>query len=150
MRTELTARHPATSGLVDRVVLLVDDHARTLCALRQVVELAGLACFATVSSWEALRFCHERKPCLVVTDLAMPELDGHGLGLSIQAKHPGVPMLLVTGELLDSADLYRLGATFNAVLLKPLQVDRFLTLVQKLVPPEDGRTVRSVSSTDTN
>ncbi len=138
---------PATIGLStfprpkQRFVLLVDDHAATLSTLRQVVELAGHSCFATISSFEAVRYCRRRPPSLVVTDLAMPYLNGHGLGRFIKKRYPSVPILLVTGELLDPETLIELRQTFAAVICKPLPIEPFLRLLNQFMSDTDYDTL---------
>ena len=131
VRTPLPPRPP------ERFVLLVDDHEPTLLSLRQVVERAGHPCVATVCSSEAQGYCLGRKPSVLVTDLAMPRLDGHALGLWIKDRYPTVPILLVTGELLCPDRLERLRETFTAVLTKPLQVDPFLAILNQVMPSSD-------------
>ncbi len=134
---------PATIGLLapprpkERFVLLVDDHAATLSTLRQVVELAGHSCFATISSFDAVRYCRKRPPSLVVTDLAMPYLNGHGMARLIKKRYPSVPILLVTGELLDPETLKELRQTFAAVMSKPLPIEPFLGLLNQLMSDTD-------------
>jgi len=119
---------------VDPFVLLVDDDQPTLCHLRHVVENAGISCVATCSSTEALTLTESRRPSLVVTDLTMPELDGPGLGRCLKARFPSLPLILVTGELLDVPTISIYRRTFAAVLAKPLRVDEFLNLLEALMP----------------
>jgi CheY-like chemotaxis protein len=100
-----------------------------------VVESAGHSCVAKSSAPEALRYCEKRRPSLAVTDLIMPNVDGRGLAKGLRARHPGLPILLVTGELLDATALSSLHRTFQAVLIKPLEVEPFLALVDELISP---------------
>ena len=74
-------------------------------------------------------------PSVVVTDLAMPRLDGRALARWFKARYPSVPILLLTGEVLDCTTKSALNRTFEAVLSKPLQVESFLTLLDRLMPP---------------
>ena len=114
-------------------ILLVDDHQPSLDKLRQLVEAAGHVCVTTPSAPEALIFCDSRRPTLVVTDLAMPRLDGAGLARWLKARYPALPILLLTGELLDSPTRSNLRETFSAVLSKPLEIEPFLSLLQQLM-----------------
>ncbi len=115
-------------------VLLVDDHEPSLIKLQKLVESAGYACVATPSAPEALVLCDARRPTLVVTDLSMPRLDGQGLARWLKARYPSMPILLVTGEVLDAPAQASLRRTFAAVLPKPLQVETFLSIVDDLMP----------------
>jgi CheY-like chemotaxis protein len=117
------------------IVLLVDDHEPSLVRLRMVVETAGYSCAAAACPAGALAFCETRRPALVVTDLAMPVLDGHALARRLKARYPSLPILLLTGELLAASDRAAFGPTFEAVLTKPLDVGPFLSLLDGLMPP---------------
>ncbi len=117
----------------DPFVLLVDDHEPGLIRLKKVVEIAGYECEMTLSGADALVLCEARRPSLVVTDLAMPHMDGHGLGRSLRRRYPSLPMLVLTGELLDGPKRAALSRTFHSVLTKPLQVEPFLTLLAELL-----------------
>jgi CheY-like chemotaxis protein len=119
---------------VEPFVLVVDDHEPSLVKLQRVIEAAGYQCVAAASAPEALVVCDARRPALVVTDLAMPRLDGQGLARWLKARYPSVPILLVTGEVLDAPAQADLGRTFAAVLTKPLEVESFLHLIDSLMP----------------
>jgi CheY-like chemotaxis protein len=125
----------AIGPMPDPFILLVDDHLPSLQHLRMVVESAGHPCVAKSSPQEALAFGWSRRPSLVVTDLAMPRLNGRSLARGLKARYPLLPIVLVTGELLDDATLASLRRTFSDVLTKPLQVERLLDLIDGLLPP---------------
>ena len=116
-------------------VLLVDDHEPSLLKLRLVLETAGYDCVSATSASEALEYCDTRPPTLVVTDLRMPRMDGPGLARWLQARYPTTPVVLVTGEALDSPTLRMLHRTFAAVLGKPLDVEPFLEILGDLMRP---------------
>ena len=117
-------------------ILLVDDHEPSLRRLRQVVKGAGYPCVVATSATAALSQCELRRPQVVVTDLAMPNLDGRGLAHWINARYPSLPLILMTGEQLDPAALATLRQTFTAVFLKPIDLDRFLNWLDRLMPSE--------------
>jgi CheY-like chemotaxis protein len=129
--TSLVASAPVSAN---PFVLLVDDHEASLESLRLVVETAGHDCVATSSASDALVYCDRRRPSVVVTDLAMPQLDGQGLARWIKARYPTVPILLITGEALDAEAVSGLRCTFSAVLAKPIEIEPFLDLLEHLMP----------------
>jgi CheY-like chemotaxis protein len=126
---------PRPVPAVEPVVLLVDDHPLCLRNLCLLVESAGYDCAAAASPAAALSFCEARHPALVVTDLAMPRLDGHGLARTLKARYPSMPILLLTGEPIPPSAHAVLDRTFHAVLSKPLEVAPFLTILGELMPP---------------
>jgi CheY-like chemotaxis protein len=124
----------AARGLADGpFVLLVDDHEPTLRKLEEILECAGYACVSSVCPTGALAFCHTRRPSLVVTDLVMPQLDGHGLALGLKQRYPTLPILLVTGEQLDHTRQAAFACTFAGVFTKPVDVEHFLHEIDLIV-----------------
>lgn len=123
-------------------VLLVDDHEPSLRGLSEVIERAGFRCVATRSPTDALSYCDSRRPRVVVTDLAMPGIDGGMLGRWLHARYPGIPLVLITGHDPDDPAVVPLRSTFRAILTKPLEPDQFLRLVHGLMaspePPRSG------------
>jgi CheY-like chemotaxis protein len=120
-------------------VLLVDDHEPSLRQLQTVLETIGYPCVATTSPTNALAMCDTSRPALVVTDLAMPRLDGVGLARGLKARHPTLPILLVTGETLDEPTRCDCGNTFAGVFTKPLSIEPFLAQVAILMRPDRPR-----------
>jgi len=120
-------------------VLLVDDHLPSLSQLLAVVEGAGHRCLAAGSGRDALRYCAALQPHVVVTDLSMPNLDGCGLAVWVKELYPSIPIVLLTGEILDARALCVLGGTFASVFQKPLDVGAFLTFLDRLMPRVSNR-----------
>lgn len=128
-------RSTARMAAAGPYVLLVDDHEPSLRKLHQVVQVAGHRCVMALSASEALRHCDAQRPRLVVTDLSMPNLDGLGLADWMHLRFPSVPLILMTGQFLDPALLATLGRRFTAVMTKPIDVERLLGRVERLMPP---------------
>jgi len=123
-----------TGGVRRPYVLLVDDHEQSLRRLDQVVRGAGYPCQFATSAAEALARCDAQRPQVVVTDLSMPNLDGRGLAGWMSSRFPSVPLILMTGQALDTETVADLRRTFTAVLSKPLEVEGFLTWLERLMP----------------
>jgi CheY-like chemotaxis protein len=116
-------------------VLLVDDDVPSLQGLHEVVSRSGYRCVSTSSPTDAVRFCDSRRPQVVVTDLAMPNLDGQGLARWLRSRFPSVPIILMTGQDLDAPTREGLEPSFTAILAKPVNIERFLSLLGRLMPP---------------
>lgn len=123
-----------TEALRAPYILLVDDDGPSLRLLRSIVELAGHRCVSASSATDAVGSCDCALPQVVVTDLMMPNLNGHGLALWLRNRHPSVPIILLTGEDLDPRDRARFRETFTAVYTKPLDVMSFLRKLDRLMP----------------
>lgn len=115
-------------------VLLVDDDRLGVRCLKAVVEGAGYACALAYGAREALSYCEEQRPQVVVTDLSMPNLDGCGLASWMKTRFPSVPILLMTGEDLSDIDHAHLKRSFTTIFTKPVDIERFLSWIERLMP----------------
>ena len=83
-------------------VLLVDDDDSVLAALNEVLSDAGHDVMAVGSAMAALAALHDSVQAnelfdLVITDLGMPDMNGHELAKRIKAVSEQIPVILLTG-----------------------------------------------------
>lgn len=113
-----------------RLAIIEDDaaHARQL---QRTLALEGYRVDIFGTPEEALAACETRPPELVVTDLRLPGMDGVALCERLAARHPGLPVILVTafGSVDTAKRALRLGA--YDYLLKPLDVDELLQTIAR-------------------
>ena len=89
------------SELTWRTVLIVDDESSVLFLLREVLEERGHEVLSATSGVEARALADSRKLEeieLVLTDFAMPELDGLGLMAHLRRQNPDLPVILLTAR----------------------------------------------------
>ena len=111
-------------------ILIVDDEEMDRLLVTTVLEAGGHELFYAGEGQTAYDVCRSRELDLVITDLAMPEASGLRLIKELRAQHFNVPIIAVSGWAADQLDLAQdYGADF--LLLKPLDVDRFLATVQE-------------------
>jgi two-component system cell cycle sensor histidine kinase/response regulator CckA len=86
----------ATAG---RPVLLVEDEPPLLRLAARALRGAGYAVLTAGSAEEALDLLEAGAPAplALVSDVVMPGLDGLTLAERLRARHPGLPVLLVSG-----------------------------------------------------
>jgi DNA-binding response OmpR family regulator len=114
-------------------ILVVDDEYQIRELYRQVLERYGYHCRVASSAAEALQVHEEWQPQLIVTDLAMPLMDGMKLVKSIRAENESVKILVVSGNIGLRYSLQQLKeAGVTEVAHKPLGPRDFLTLVRAL------------------
>jgi DNA-binding NarL/FixJ family response regulator len=82
-----------------RLVLAEDnlhmaDALGAILALQPDIEIVGVA----HSGADAVRFVDELAPDVVVLDRAMPEIDGITAMIQIKARHPELPVLILTAS----------------------------------------------------
>ena len=103
-----------------RVLVVEDDTAvRTLLAWH--LRRQGCTVEEAEDGVEALSLIERSIPDVVVTDMAMPRLDGLGLLKAIREKDPDLPVIILTGHgsLENAIQALREGGLFD-YLMKPL------------------------------
>jgi two-component system, NtrC family, response regulator GlrR len=121
-------------------ILLVDDDADLLRLLSLRLSANGYAVTAVASAEAALAQLDMTLPSLVVSDIRLPGKDGMALFQHIRARHPALPVILLTahGTIPDAVEATRLGAF--AYLTKPFDakvlLERIAQGLQVSAPPQ--------------
>lgn len=117
-------------------VLVVEDHADSRQLLEDFLGVARVQVVTATNGSEALTMLVHSRPCLILLDLWMPDMDGRSF---IEHKQrlednrlAGVPVVLVSASLNGEEEARALGAV--AFLKKPVDLDRLLGLVRKYAP----------------
>ncbi|WP_456427061.1 response regulator [Rhodocaloribacter sp.] len=120
----------------DKCFLIVDDNAEMRAYIRRCLRTYGGKenCFLEAADGlEALSHlaCHAVR--VVITDVVMPRMDGLALCREIERRHPGTPVLVVTGEV--PAEAQRLAQSINAgsALAKPFNARRLRASLDRLL-----------------
>lgn len=104
------------------LVLIVEDDRGTRVMYRDFLAAEGFRIADAHNGHQALSKAHELRPDAIVTDLAVPGMDGFELCRTLK-QSPGmedIPILAVTGhsEYLEQPDRFR-QAGITQVLVKP-------------------------------
>jgi CheY-like chemotaxis protein len=110
-------------------ILVVDDDSAICDALASLLEDAGYVVRAAPDGLAALEAIAEDAPQLVITDLAMPGLDGTGLIERLQRERPGLPIIVLSAAIRVSPPA---GVPFVA---KPFDAESLLITVARLLDP---------------
>ncbi len=113
-------------------VLIVDDEESSRLSLGRYLHVAGHDAFFARDGNLAIEFLRKESADLVVTDLAMPGLNGLRLIREIRGIGDSIPIVAVSGkasEQLQLAEDY--GA--DATLFKPVDPRLLLETVERLV-----------------
>ena len=118
------------------LVLVVDDDADSRLLLSFILESAGIQVMMAASALEALEVIQEFKPKLLISDIAMPEVNGYSLIRRIRTFElplRTIPAIAVTAlATKDECDL-ALASGFNVCLTKPVEPDDLIAEVKKLI-----------------
>jgi PAS domain S-box-containing protein len=121
-----TTDSPLANG---ELLLIVDDEKLILHVARELLEAHGYQVLTAGDATEALAIFAERKDeiSLVLTDLAMPLMDGIALIRTLQKMKPGVRVIASTGQGSPQHKAHELpGLNVQACLAKPYNKETLL------------------------
>lgn len=118
-------------------VLVADDEPDAREPLRRMLEAAGAQVVAVASADEALAAIQQRRPDVLVSDIAMPGKDGYELMRRIRTLPPGrggrVPAIALTAYAESETRERALGVGFNTHLGKPVEPGDLIAAVVALL-----------------
>ena len=115
-------------------VFIVDDERMIATTLATILTSAGYAAEAFLNPVEALKAAKSEAPDIVITDVAMPQLNEVDLGIEIKRIYPQCRVLLFagqasTGHLIE--DARSKGYRFE-ILQKPMHPKDLLDAIRKV------------------
>ncbi len=112
-------------------ILIVDDEARARGALVEFFEEEGFEARGVGDAYKALGKFAGWRPDIVLTDLAMPGMNGLELLAKLRVTARDVPVVMMTayGSVDSAIQAHREGAT--DFIVKPLQLDHVLHVVRR-------------------
>lgn len=119
--------------MIQQRVLVVEDDADLREAVCDTLELEGIASTAACHGKEALTALDQAPFVAVLSDVSMPEMDGHQLLAEIQRRQPGLPVILMTayGSIDKAVEAMRAGA--QDYLVKPFESQTLLDTLSPLL-----------------
>ena len=124
------------SAATDRpIVLIVEDDPETRSLYQSIFEDGGFRIEQAHNGLQALEKAVEALPDLILTDIAVPGIDGIELCRRLRAdpRTRGIPLLAVTGYGDRQYDNRAVDAGAARVLIKPCDADELLAEAERLV-----------------
>ncbi|EPR37457.1 response regulator receiver protein [Desulfovibrio sp. X2] len=111
-------------------ILLVDDEPEFVEVVGKRLARRGADVRRATSGGDALAEAAREAPDVAVVDLRMPGMDGLAVLRGLRAAHPGLPVILLTGDASDgmAAEGKKLGAA--ACLVKPVTLEELADAVR--------------------
>ena len=78
-------------------ILIVDDNPSILKYIEDILESSGHTIVKCADGMSAIDAVHSDSFDLVVSDLAMPGMDGFELVSEIRVLYPDIPIVIITG-----------------------------------------------------
>ena len=116
--------------IADCRVYFVDDDRGMIHSSVQWLTLSGLKVQAFVDPKVLLRTIKVNSPCIVVSDIKMPDLDGMSLMQHLHAKDKHLPVILITGhgDIPLAVEAMKKGAF--EFLTKPFSPEQLLEIIK--------------------
>jgi two-component system, cell cycle sensor histidine kinase and response regulator CckA len=131
---------PGQPGYKPGTILFVDDEPEVRSIARMSLEQAGYQVIEAEDGQKALAMFDQQRDSigLVITDVLMPNLDGLGLSTRLHKEDPDLPILLLSGHVLEE-DLWAPGNARMRYLMKPYRLQDLQSTVSDLIgPPASG------------
>jgi CheY-like chemotaxis protein len=120
-----------------RRILLVEDHEMTRLTISRLLERRGHTVFAARNATEARAMAATINCDLVISDLGLPDCDGHTFMAGLRDAY-GLPGLALSGYGAEE-DVRRSRASgFYSHLTKPVHIRSLETAIAAAPPPQNG------------
>ncbi|CAD5923406.1 Response regulator MprA [Planktothrix tepida] len=116
-------------------ILVVDDDLGTRLSISDYLDISGYSVIAAENGQEALRLVEQYQPHLIVTDIAMPEMDGYELIKRVRARPVFrlLPVIFLTAHTSTKERIrgYQLGC--DNYLPKPFELEELGVVIRSLL-----------------
>ena len=110
-------------------ILVVDDEVQIIRVLRAALQSSGYEILTAGNGAEALQVFLEANPSLVITDLAMPEMDGIALTREIRQR-ASTPIIVVSVRNQEQDKIRALDEGADDYVTKPFAIQELLARVR--------------------
>lgn len=123
-----------TMSLEHYVILVVEDDPDARELMQAVLEQRGATVLTADSVATAFELFEEKRPDIIVSDIAMPEEDGFGLVKRVRALAPekggDKPIVALSAYAAKSDRVRALSAGFTQYLHKPVDFEELVSTIQ--------------------
>jgi CheY-like chemotaxis protein len=115
-------------------ILVVEDDPDARALIESILKLSGLTVVLAADGKEGLQRAQIESPDLIITDIAMPRLNGLGLTRELRGmpEFKNIPILAVTSYGMEKA-MEAIKAGANRALARPVQNHLLLAFVFDLL-----------------
>lgn len=126
--------------VVAKSILVVDDEEAHLMWSTEILEQNGYKVEVANSAEKALILLEDMEFDLIISDLIMPGMSGIDFVRQVAELKKGQKAIIMTGHAdVDTfiESIHGLGAL--EYIIKPIQIDQFISMVNKIISPADSR-----------
>jgi PAS domain S-box-containing protein len=115
-------------------VLLVEDERESRELIRAVLRAAGANVVAIDSARDALNYLDAAHPDVIITDIAMPQMDGYAFVRELRRRSATQSMTIIALTAFPAGTADKSG--FDAFLAKPIEPVDFVDAIARFMPPD--------------
>jgi two-component system cell cycle response regulator DivK len=114
-------------------ILVVEDNAKNMTLLRDVLRATGYRTLEASTAEAALMLATEHGPALVLMDIRLPDMDGLEAlkRLRLDERTASIPVLAITAQAMKGDRERFMEAGFDGYLSKPLDIDELLVTIEQ-------------------
>ncbi|UTW58488.1 response regulator [Kordiimonas sp. SCSIO 12603] len=131
-------------------ILIVEDEEAVREFVSRVLTMHGHSVLIATDGAAAVELMTNHHFDLLLSDIAMPMMDGISLALKVRSERPHIPILLMTGFADERQRAHNLSLLIEGLLTKPFNMEQLLSEVNKALSKfevEDYASVESQSGT---
>jgi CheY-like chemotaxis protein len=129
--------------MASRSILIVEDNARNMKLVRDVLQATGYQTLEAPTAAEGLVLANEHVPALVLLDIRLPDMDGLEALRRLRGDQQtcSIPVLAITAQAMKGDRERFTEAGFDGYLSKPLDIGELLLAVEAVFAnvPADRR-----------
>jgi DNA-binding response OmpR family regulator len=122
--------------LRDKKILIVDDDPEVLSSIDQALQAEGALTQTCGDGNAAVRICETEPPDLVVLDMMLPKRSGFLVVEKVKTLPHPPRVVMVTANEGKRHQQYAEMLGVDAYLLKPVRLERLITLAMDLLSPK--------------
>jgi PAS domain S-box-containing protein len=132
------------------LILVAEDNKTNQHVIRRLLGRLGIAYEIAEDGIEALSMFERGHYGMLLTDCHMPRMDGFELAATIRGREAGtgarIPIVALTADAIPSTERHCLEVGMDAVLTKPVRLDRLLAAVERWLPRAlEGRVAKGAA-----
>lgn len=112
-------------------VLVAEDNEFNRLLVRRLLERMGAAVTTAADGFEVLAAVQDELPDLILMDVHMPGLDGIEATRRVRQKHPHLPIIALTANVVEREHQVLIEAGINDLILKPINVNELVRVLHQ-------------------
>lgn len=134
-----------------KTIMLVEDNERLRKNMLFMLKRQGFETIGAENGKEALALVKEKKPDLIVSDIMMPDMDGHALLTALRTMETmlTIPVVFLTAK--GSANDIRIGMLLGAddYLVKPVDLEELVKVITMRLEKHERQQLNLTAKTET-